>query len=81
MTKDTSMKKIFALLLATALLAAPAWGYDQEDLDKLKATNTCKECDLTKANQPDAYLTWATLSPAIFCRTIMPERTIINDDC
>jgi len=38
MTKDSSMKKLIILSLATALLAAPAVGYQQEDLNELNAT-------------------------------------------
>ena len=149
------MKKTIILSLVFILLAFQASAYKQEDLDKLKATNACEECDLTKANlrearltkanlngaylnganlrganlrdaylvgadlrdaylrfaylqeaklrfanlfranllaayltgidedatTHDADLTWATLSPAIFCRTIMPDMKMINDDC
>ena len=44
------MKKLMILSLAMALLASPAWGYKQEDLDKLAATNACEECDLRGAD-------------------------------
>ena len=64
MTKDSSMKKLIILSLATALLAAPAFGFKQADLDKLKATNSCEKCDLTKADLRDAYLANADLSGA-----------------
>ena len=42
------MKKLMTLSLAMALLASPAWGYKQEDLDKLAVTNACEECDLER---------------------------------
>ena len=44
------MKKLMILSLAMALLASPAWGYKQEDLDKLAATNACEECDLERTD-------------------------------
>ena len=44
------MKKLMILSLAMVLLASPAWGYKQEDLDKLAATNACEECDLRGAD-------------------------------
>ena len=53
------------MILAMALLASPAWGYKQEDLDKLAATNTCQECDLAGADLHLAYLREANLEKAI----------------
>ena len=44
------MKTLMILSMAMALLASPSWGYKQEDLDKLAATNTCQECDLAGAD-------------------------------
>ena len=44
------MKTLMILSMAMALLASPSWGYEQEDLDKLAATNTCQECDLAGAD-------------------------------
>ena len=37
MQQEQTMKKLMILSLAMALLASPAWGYKQEDLDKLEA--------------------------------------------
>ena len=56
------MKKL--MILAMALLASPAWGYKQEDLDKLTATNTCQECNLRGADLHEADLTGAVLRDA-----------------
>ena len=50
--------------MAMALLASPSWGYKQEDLDKLAATNTCQECDLAGADLHLAYLREANLTKA-----------------
>ena len=60
------MKKLMILSLAMALLASPAWGYKQEDLDKLAATNTCQECDLAGAD-----LSHASLEKADLCGTVL----------
>ena len=48
-SKDSSMKKLIILLLAAASLAAPTLGYKQEDLEKLKSTMVCVDCDLKEA--------------------------------
>ena len=55
------MKTLMILSMAMALLASPSWGYKQEDLDKLAATNTCQECDLAGADLHLAYLREADL--------------------
>ena len=76
------MKKLMILSLAMALLVSPAWGYKQEDLGKLAATNACEECDLRGADLERADLTGAVLrdakidfvdfTKAKFCNTVMP---------
>jgi uncharacterized protein YjbI with pentapeptide repeats len=91
MTKDSSMKKLIILSLATALLAAPAFGFKQADLDKLKATNSCEKCDLTKADLNGANLSSAVLreanldfadfTNAKLCNTVMPDGQRIFKDC
>ena len=58
------MKTLMILSMAMALLASPSWGYKQEDLDKLAATNTCQECDLAGADLHLAYLREANLTKA-----------------
>ena len=85
------MKKLMILSLAMALLASPAWGYKQDDLDKLAATNACEECDLRGADLERANLTGAALrdakidfadsTKAKFCNTVMPDGQRIFKDC
>ena len=84
------------MILAMALLASPAWGYKQEDLDKFAATNTCQECnlrgadleradlreaDLTGAVLRDAKIDFADFTKAKFCNTVMPDGQRIFKDC
>ena len=85
------MKTLMILSMAMALLASPSWGYKQEDLDKLAATNTCQECDLAGADLRGTVLTGAVLSDAKidfadftkakFCNTVMPDGQRIFKDC
>ena len=56
------MKKLIILSLATVLIAAPALGYKQADLDKLKSEKRCWECDFTQANLNGAKLSGHDLS-------------------
>ena len=58
------MKKSITLSLAITLLTAPAFGFKQEDLDKLKATNGCEKCNPSKANLNFAKLPEANLPEA-----------------
>ena len=77
--------------MAMALLASPSWGYKQEDLDKLAATNTCQECDLAGADLRGTVLTGAVLrnakidfadfTKAKFCNTAVPDGQKIFKDC
>ena len=62
------MKTLMILSMAMALLASPSWGYKQEDLDKLAATNTCQECDLAGADLHLADLREAILEKAILTK-------------
>ena len=62
------MKTLIILSMSMALLASPSWGYKQEDLDKLAATNTCQECDLAGADLHLAYLREANLEKANLAR-------------
>ena len=55
------MKKSITLSLAITLLTAPAFGFKQEDLDKLKATNGCEKCSLSEADLRGANLEGANL--------------------
>ena len=85
------MKTLMILSMAMALLASPSWGYKQEDLDKLAATNTCQECDLAGADLRGTVLTGAVLrnakidfadfTKAKFCNTVVPAGQRIFKDC
>ena len=80
------MKTLMILPMAMALLASSAWGYKQEDLDKLTATNTCQECnlrgaDLTGAVLRDAKIDFADFTKAKFCNTAVPDGQRIFKDC
>ena len=90
------MRTLMILSMAMALLASPSWGYKQEDLDKLAATNTCQECDLagaelagadlrgtvlTGAVLRDAKIDFADFTKAKFCNTVMPDGQRIFKDC
>ena len=58
------MKKSITLSLAITLLTAPAFGFKQEDLDKLKAMNGCEKCSLSEADLTGADLREADLTEA-----------------
>ena len=80
------MKKLITLSLAATLLAAPALGDKQEDLEKLKATNDCQKCNLSKADLSGANLSKAKINSANFtnaklCNTVMPDGQSIFKDC
>ena len=90
------MKRSIILSLVIAFIAAPASGFKQEDLDKLKATNSCEKCKLIGADLYNAKLEGANISEAdlrkanlnnaklkgaTFCKTIMPDGSVNNADC
>ena len=70
------MKTLMILSMAMALLASPSWGYKQEDLDKLAATNTCQECDLAGADLHLAYLREANLRGAVLIGAVLRDAKI-----
>ena len=79
---DTSMKKSTILSLAIVLLAAPALGYRQADLDKLKAINQCIDCQLTEAplygvNLSKVNMRAANLDFANLERAILREANLV----
>ena len=79
------------LLLILFVLSTQVGAYSEEDLEKLRATNECEECDLvqadlsganlSRANLFDANLREANVKGATFCNTTMPDGTINNSDC
>jgi hypothetical protein len=61
------MKKYFSLALSVFLLTATAntaQAFDKKDLAKLKKTQNCIKCALSKADLMDARLTGANLTKA-----------------
>ena len=91
MYQEQIMKTLMILPMAMPLLASSAWGYKQEDWDKLTATNTCQECDLAGADLRGTVLTGAVLrnpkidfadfTKAQFCNTVVPAGQRIFKDC
>ena len=65
-TRGTILMKrtLTALTLAAALFANGAWAADPDDLQKLKDTWDCVQCDLNDAYLPYANLTGANLKSA-----------------
>ena len=79
------MKQILtALTVAATMFASSASAFDPEDLQKLKDTNECVECDLSKANLPPvtlllgANLTGANLTDANLTSALLQYATM-ND--
>ena len=84
-----SMKlTLTALTVAASLLANSASAFDPDDLQKLKDTGNCEECDLTSADLRGAdlegaslraaYLTGANLNYANMNYAIMNGATLCN---
>ena len=74
------MKRSIILSLAITLLAAPASGFKQENLDKLKATNACEMCDLRETYLREANLFRANLREANLFRTYLREANLRDSD-
>ena len=89
------MKRLLTILCIPAallLLGGPSEGYafDETDLKKLRAMNSCEKCDLREADLKGANLSQANLSGAklknvkldgaILCGTKMPWG-VENRDC
>ena len=76
MQQEQIMKTLMILSMAMALLASPSWGYEQEDLDKLAATNTCQECDLAGADLSHASLEKADLRGTVLTGAVLRDAKI-----
>ena len=72
---DISMKKAIILSIAMAILAAQAWGYEREDLNKLRVKKASVDCDLREANIDWDDLSGANLGGADFFRTSLTDVT------
>ena len=80
-----------ALTVAATMFANSASAFDPDDLQKLKDTNSCVECNLRGADLRDADLEGANLrhadlegalmKGAILCNTTMPDGSVINSGC
>ena len=65
-TRETTMKHTI-LGVGCLLLMGLSWhvgAFDEDDLKKLKATNECLKCDLSRVNLKGAYLYAANLTRA-----------------
>ncbi|MDA9250029.1 pentapeptide repeat-containing protein [bacterium] len=84
-------RTLTALTIAATMFASNASAFDPDDLQKLKDTNTCWECDLSGADLSGADLSGANLSEAILrytymngailCNTTMPDGSVIYSGC
>ena len=74
------MKKAIILSIAMAILAAQAWGYEREDLNKLRVKKASVDCDLRKANLDWADLRGANLSGADLLRTSLTDANLVGNN-
>ena len=79
-------RTLTALTIVATMFASSASAYDPADLQKLKDTGNCGECDLTGANLTgaslrDAKLNYAIMNGAILCNTTMPDGSVIYSGC
>ena len=65
-----------ALTVAATMFASSASALEPADLQKLKDTGICRNCDLR-----GAILTYATMTGAILCNTTMPDGSVIYSGC
>ena len=80
-----------ALTVAAVLFASSVSAFDPADLQRLKATNECANCDLSGANLEGAFLagaflkganlSWAKMRGVILCNTTMPDGSVIYSGC
>ena len=63
--KKSILAVIFSLIFSIFFLSGEMFAYKESDLKKLKDTNECIGCDLSKANLKGANLKGADLSYAI----------------
>ena len=80
-----------ALTIAATMFASSASAFDHDDLQKLKDTGRCAECDLSNANLKsanlggavliDANLSFAVMQGSILCNTTMPDGSVIYSGC
>mgnify|MGYP001452434411 CR=1 FL=1 len=84
------------LTIAATIFAGAASAFDPVDVQKLKDTFKCAECDLRNADLwrtilsgadlsgaslKDAKLGYASMNGAILCNTTMPDGSVIYSGC
>ncbi len=89
-------RTLTALTIAATMFASSASAFDPADLQKLKDTGSCMNCDLVGAylegadlrganlrgaNLTGANLLGANLNWAILCNTAMPNGSVIDSGC
>ena len=65
-----------ALTVAATMFASSASAFDPDELQKLKDSNECAECNLYGAD-----LNYATMKDTTLCNTIMPDGSVIYSGC
>jgi len=63
------------------IAAAPACGFNPADMERLKTTNQCPGCDLSKANLADAKLAGANLSRAKLFEANLKDADLQGANC
>ena len=76
------MKLILTIIYVVAtFFAGSASAFDPDDVQKLKDTNECVNCDLTDANLEGATLELAMMRGGILCNTTIPDGSVIYSGC
>jgi hypothetical protein len=86
MFKNLTLLIAFLMMIGSQVVA-----YDPADLQRLKDTGFCQECDLFHADLKGAnlkgadlkgaLLQYATMEGVILCNTIMPDGSVIYSGC
>ena len=76
--KKSILAVIFSLIFSIFFLSGEMFAYKESDLKKLKDTNECIGCDLSKANLKGANLKGANLSKAILKNAILKGANLSN---
>ena len=63
------------------MFASSASAFDPDNLQKLKDSNECAECNLEGADLMGANLNYAIMKGAILSNTIMPDGSVIYSGC
>ena len=89
-------RTLTALTVAATMFASNASAFDPDDLQELKDTNSCAQCDLRGAdlesanfdgadlggaNLSGANVTFTYMNRSILCYTTMPDGSVIYSGC